>query len=96
MKRQIRHGVFETNSSSTHSICICTKNDYEKWKKGELLYSRWSDELVPTRERIGDDVYDYKTYEEYEDDYYLEKFTVPFTTPSGDEMIAFGEYGYDG
>ena len=27
MKRQIRRGVFETNSSSTHAICIA-KGDY--------------------------------------------------------------------
>lgn len=27
MKRQIRHGVFETNSSSTHSICIPTEHE---------------------------------------------------------------------
>ena len=26
---QIRQGVFETNSSSTHSLCICTKKEYE-------------------------------------------------------------------
>ncbi len=29
MKRQIRRGCFETNSSSTHAICI-TKEDYKK------------------------------------------------------------------
>lgn len=30
MKRQIRKNVFETNSSSTHAICISKNNDYEK------------------------------------------------------------------
>lgn len=30
MKRQIRRGVFETNSSSTHAICISKNNNYEK------------------------------------------------------------------
>jgi len=29
MKRQIRRGTFETNSSSTHAICI-TKSDVDK------------------------------------------------------------------
>ena len=29
MKRQIRRGVFETNSSSTHSLTMCLKSDYE-------------------------------------------------------------------
>ena len=28
---QIRRNVFETNSSSTHSITMCMKNDYDLW-----------------------------------------------------------------
>lgn len=42
----IRAGVFETNSSSTHSICICTQEDFDKWKKGELYYDYYSDKLI--------------------------------------------------
>lgn len=34
----VRKGVFETNSSSTHSITMCVESDYEKWKNGELFY----------------------------------------------------------
>lgn len=30
MKRQIRRSVYETNSSSTHAICISKNNDYKK------------------------------------------------------------------
>ena len=44
MKRQIRRGVFETNSSSTHSITLMMKKDYDRWQKGEDLYlysSNW-------------------------------------------------------
>lgn len=37
MKRVIRRGVFETNSSSTHSITITQKEEYEKWEQGKLL-----------------------------------------------------------
>jgi len=37
MKRQIRQGVFETNSSSEHSIAVVAYNDYERWQKGELV-----------------------------------------------------------
>ena len=33
MKRQIRQGVFETNSSSEHSIAVVACNDYERWKE---------------------------------------------------------------
>lgn len=55
MKRQIRRGCFETNSSSTHAICIAkegyTKSDYINFEIGEFgwefdtyndLYSRAS------------------------------------------------------
>ena len=39
----IRKNTFETNSSSTHSMVICTKDEYEKWANGELYASRWED-----------------------------------------------------
>ena len=32
---QIRRNVFETNSSSTHSITMCSKDDYDRWYRGE-------------------------------------------------------------
>lgn len=35
-KIQIRRGAFETNSSSTHSITMCTKNEYDEWRAGKL------------------------------------------------------------
>ena len=35
------------------------------------------------------------TYENYDDDY-LEWFEDSFTTPSGETVVAFGQYGYDG
>lgn len=42
--RQIRRNVFETNSSSTHSIAFATKSEFEKWRSGELFYNDgWSD-----------------------------------------------------
>lgn len=47
MKRSIRRGVFETNSSSTHSICIVPAEDFEAWKAGKLMYDRCKEELVP-------------------------------------------------
>lgn len=52
MKKQIRRGVFETNSSSVHSLTMCTSSDYDKWKNGELVWSRWDDELIPITDEI--------------------------------------------
>lgn len=37
MKYNIRTSIFETNSSSVHSITMCMKDDYIKWCNGELL-----------------------------------------------------------
>ena len=41
MKRQIRRGVFETNSSSVHSLTMCSGEEYKKWENGEILYWKW-------------------------------------------------------
>ena len=50
MKRQIRRGVFETNSSSTHSVSyslhMCSEDIYDKWKNGELVFDRNKEEFV--------------------------------------------------
>lgn len=39
--KQIRFGVFETNSSSTHAVTILTDAEYEQYRKGDLLVSRY-------------------------------------------------------
>lgn len=44
--KQIRHGVFETNSSSTHSITMCLKSEYDQWKNGEAFFDRWGHKFV--------------------------------------------------
>lgn len=33
--RQIRRGVFETNSSSVHTLTMCMKEAYDKWCDGD-------------------------------------------------------------
>ena len=45
----IRLGVFETNSSSTHTMIIMPEEEYKKWESGELLRYRWDDKFI-TRE----------------------------------------------
>lgn len=37
MKQQIRIGVFETNSSSEHSLAVMNLDKFRKWKNGELV-----------------------------------------------------------
>ena len=42
----IRLSVFETNSSSTHSMSILSEEEFSKWQNGELLKLKWEDEFV--------------------------------------------------
>ena len=76
MKRQIRRGVYETNSSSVHSLTMCTSSDYDKWKNGELVWSRWDDELIPITDEIkrsmDNDEKEFLTYEQFDDYDYME------------------------
>lgn len=93
-KRQIRPGIFETNSSSTHSLVICTKEQYEKWKNGDLLWEGCDGKFITKEEvdekEIEDDIYDFDAWgEEYE------QSEENYTSPSGDELIIRAYYGYD-
>lgn len=36
MKKKIRRGTFETNSSSTHAIVMCMELDYDRWQECNL------------------------------------------------------------
>lgn len=41
MKRQVRRGVFETNSSSTHSLTMCSEEEFEAWKRRSIIPRIW-------------------------------------------------------
>ena len=105
MKIQVRRGVFETNSSSVHSLCICSADDYDKWKNGELLYDFYNEALIEDSDKIqqnrkereeNGDANDYIYYNEYSD--YTSDFEVYeefYTSKSGDDIVAFGYYGHN-
>ena len=61
-----RRNVFETNSSSTHSLTMCSESDYDRWQKGELLFDKWGDEFIEKSEYL-------KWFEEQKKKY-LEKY----------------------
>lgn len=98
MKRQIRLGVFETNSSSTHTLTICSEKDFDLWVEGVYVLDTWADQLVDRANVNWEDAdeWDYQSYNEWCEDGYLEIYTKKFTTPSGDRVVVFGKYGYDG
>ena len=104
MKLQIRTGLFETNSSSTHSLTMCMKEDWEAFKRGDKLYDDWECCLVNTEDvTSSDDEYAYNderyyTYEQFETEIWgnwEENILETFTTPSGEKIVAFGYAGHD-
>ena len=108
MKMTIRNGIFETNSSMTHSLIICTKEEMEEWRNGELFRRRWGEDRLVTKEEMEKiianekeyaDRDDFETYDEFMSDHgywELEHDGGEFTTPSGDEMCWVAAYGRDG
>ena len=95
MRMQIRQGVFETNSSSVHSLTICSQEEYDRWEKGELLFSRYKEVFVEKTPETENDE-DCLTQNEWYDDVECETFSDSHTTKSGDKIVAFGYYGYNG
>lgn len=52
MKRQVRRGVFETNSSSTHSITMCSESEFSEFEKGNMYIEKWGSDLYTKEELI--------------------------------------------
>lgn len=42
----VRMNVFETNSSSVHTLVMCDQNDFEKWIDGKLYLDIYEDDFV--------------------------------------------------
>ena len=98
---QIRRGIFETNSSSTHSITMCSDSDFEKWKKGELIYDFDDEVLVEVNDEIKQSREDgekrFLTYDEFFGYVFdFDTYHDSFTTASGETVHSFGYYGYEG
>lgn len=79
---KIRQGVFETNSSSVHSITMCNESDYEKWVNGDLFLARW-----------GYKDKDFITRKEYEDE--LKEYIYQYNEKYHDETILPEELEYE-
>ncbi len=135
MKRQIRYGMFESNSSTTHVLYMVSRDTYEKFEQGGYLYDGsdfgWKNkEIAPQKgeiysreeviEMIKNNYEYYKPFNEdemdedeiidewddiiWETEFVSEKsienqsyesFYDSYRTPSGEEVVAFGYYGYN-
>lgn len=135
--KQIRRGVFETNSSNMHALTVCSKEEFDAWENGDILFHKWNERFIDKNlinvfsedeiiayynkkkemfwkdweqltddekmkftsefEEVFDQSYDYKTLRQYIDDCYpLNYYSESYKTKSGDEIVIFGYYGYDG
>lgn len=95
-KRVVRQGVFETNSSSVHSLTVCDKADYDRWVAGEMVLDNYTDKLIEVSDETKDNEDRYETISTNKDrtgDY--ETFKETHTTKSGDQIVIFGYSGYD-
>lgn len=133
MKIKIRRGLFESNSSSTHSCNIMMEDDYQKWVSSNDLYFceevyeyQWRNsdikpvvgclytkdeviQFVKASKYFNEELWNDSDEEEHEEEIrelgfldseyqsdYLEGYSKKFTTPNGEKIIVFGEYGYNG
>ena len=105
--RQIRLGIFETNSSSTHSLVIGTPEQIEKWENGELFINYYDDyatvfktkEELDQMEETEKSFYrdDWKNGEEWDEaTECLDHDSQIITTPGGEILSIVCAYGRDG
>ena len=133
MKRQIRFGMFESNSSSSHVMFMTSRKIYDEYSNGKYLYIGgtygWKP-IAPERDKPytieevkeliknnyeyykeinEDDLDEDEIKEEWNDVIWeaefiseesienqnYEEFWDSYTTPNGEEVVAFGYYGWD-
>lgn len=46
---KVRNGIFETNSSSTHTLTFLTEDQYRGLHSGKLFYDRYSGKFVTSK-----------------------------------------------
>lgn len=97
---KIRRGVFETNSSSTHTIAIMNDSDYENWVYHDWPYDVRNEKVIPpdTIEQ-GRDGYIYYSFDRFNDytegEPWYNNAEKELTTESGIYHIFSIEYGSD-
>lgn len=102
--KQVRQSVFETNSSSVHSLTMCSGQQMQDWKDGKLFYKEYGrEDWIPAtlellamdpEDRVDDGIYTYDEFwDKVDDSWEYEGFEDSYTTPNGEKVFAFGYYG---
>lgn len=89
---KIRQSVFETNSSSTHSLILCSDEDYKKLNNEELLIGG-GNRLISKEERDEMIQSILAEHPEYDAEEVVKKYYLPMTLEqwSEDEYLDYGE-----
>ena len=109
-KVQVRKGLFETNSSSVHTLVMCSNSDVDKWKKGEMVYDKYEGELIPTTDEnyckwkeMSDEekedeyvLYDYLTYEDFFDNWEAIEYETFYNSYTTEKGETVVAFGYYG
>lgn len=92
MRKNIRYGVWETNSSLSHSLIIMSKDEYDTLMKmskdDNYKWDTWDEKWV-TAEKAGtvDDDWDEWRYRDSYFNEYGEYEIKAFTTEHGDQVV---------
>ena len=74
--------------------CVAAKN----MRSGKLVFDRELEALIPVTEKDEDNPEEYLSQDEYYEEMGadFETFHASYELPDGQEVVAFGYYGYDG
>lgn len=89
----IRQSVFETNSSSTHSLILCSDEDYKKLRNEELFIGE-DDELTTKEQRnkrINSILAEHPEYDVDDLDVYSWELPKTLNQWIGNEYLEYGE-----
>lgn len=87
MKVQVRRGVFETNSSATHSLTLYEKSEWEKFKNGKgLIDGSWHSDKSP-KYQTKDDIRNSKQFQSWLKDNYAEEDLKQMNKDELDEAL---------
>lgn len=89
--KSMRVGVFETNSSSTHSLVLCKEEYYNKWVDGKgIYYNPYTNEFSNKKDN------NFLTYDECDDSFSFDINAKGFIDINNCKMVAVSLYSSDG
>lgn len=97
MKKIVRHGTFETNSSSTHSLTIMTQDQWEEFKTTDKWLADYEGKLYLVDDLIKEMQKNSKKHPDYYKDIELNnrQFCIDYLTERGYYTYdAWGDYGW--